>query len=987
MANLNLYASRIYGEHPLAIWPLDIRNGTDSPRYTDADLPAYVSEDCTQGVPLVYGSVQSIRLYPEEGMDEIIIQQERTWENVKNDPDTLAEEKWSYWKNKAGTGESGQFIVKDWLTEDYLVQEGLGGGASIIYDSFGMFTNEGKYNTYTAEFWIRIDPRLTESKKIWGTIDTFDGLWVNDNYITLVVGKTNKSYAIENWYRPMIVAVTYTPTQARLVINGQEVIVLDYAPDDLEFTSMLQEEDKIPDGENKLGFIAHNNINLYEVDCFSLYSYVVPDDVLKRRFVWGQGVKDVSSFSGAYETQTTYIDYPFAEYTRNVMYPDLLRWDSGYLDNLMTDKEILQTPEYQLPEIFVDGRSQNSLMLENHFRQIEDEEPFFSFKPEYDWDQVSFFKFKDINKLTTPVQTIYGVFKRDPLMDDGTKQPLMVFEKEFGNKRVEISITGTTVSYSYEGAEFSTLTTVDGEEETIFTVGFDINKLLSSNNPDLIPVKNFFSNLSDISLFVGGDGVSTFDGFIYTVGIADTSCVSRNSLQSNFNSDGIAMRTGLEDTIVSYTLKPFVKYGKYYLDVATDAYWEDGIALEALGKNFLTEDGYVSKLDFFQLNIGYDGPYKLGSTYDTEGAELKSYIAFHPLNALETDPPLRDLNIVGNSLKPNRVIEPGADWRGQAYEFINGTVVYPPTDVPYEELKVNVYFKVKANGIIASPFKVKNFSIASQAAEPLPYPIVGDPNVIAGTRYGSKLRSEGAFAIYKESTPYLYLSKDSGVEPLDSEVRVAYNTKESFPFLVNLLTFWVKPNLSLIADGTKLISITNGTQSVDLLRNGEDFQLSGEQEVLDFAKVYKNNLFGEEVGGSIPLEDNQWAFVSIEMPFPLNNNSIYGDVVLYPGSVYQNIGASKVTVRGLAASSIIRTYADLNAAPDYGYWTGFEFTYRELLSSENSFEYPIGPGEIFEIFTGNNNFVIEDNKDLVLQNTKGSTYLDVAWVTYNRQPS
>ena len=71
---------------------------------------------------------------------------------------------------------------------------------------------------------------------------------------------------------------------------------LTYAPDDLEFTSMLQEEDKIPDGENKLGFITHNNINLYEVDCFSLYSYVVPDDVLKRRFVWGQGVKDASSF-------------------------------------------------------------------------------------------------------------------------------------------------------------------------------------------------------------------------------------------------------------------------------------------------------------------------------------------------------------------------------------------------------------------------------------------------------------------------------------------------------------------------------------------------------------------------------------------------------------------------------------------------------------------------------------------------------------------
>jgi hypothetical protein len=255
MSDLNVYASKIYGEHPLAIWALDEKIGVvpEFPQYSKNEKPAKVSDKCTQGVPMVYGSGQSIRL-ANLGEEAIEISQPRTWAKVLNDPDTLKQEDWEYWKLK----NAGTWLVEDWLTEDELIVDGMFTPA-ITHDSYGMFTNAGKYNSYTSEFWMRLDARTTESTKIWGTLNTFDGLWVNDNYITLVVGKENKSYAVENWYRPMLVNVTYTPTQARLLINGQEVITLSYVTEELHFTQYSEE---IDDLYSLIGFEVGNNVKL-----------------------------------------------------------------------------------------------------------------------------------------------------------------------------------------------------------------------------------------------------------------------------------------------------------------------------------------------------------------------------------------------------------------------------------------------------------------------------------------------------------------------------------------------------------------------------------------------------------------------------------------------------------------------------------------------------------------------------------------------------
>ena len=191
MISLNTYSSKVFSEHPIGVWSLDYIEEEYSPSYSTSSPPAFVDDTSSFGLPMVYGSTQSVRIY--KAGDGLISDVElRPWSNVRFDPDSGREQKWSDWEGK--TDYDGLRY------EDYFEQEIS--APSILYLGYGMFTEEGKYNTYTAEMWVRIDPRLERSRKIWGTPNTYDGLWVNDNYLTLVVGNQHKSYAIENWYRP-----------------------------------------------------------------------------------------------------------------------------------------------------------------------------------------------------------------------------------------------------------------------------------------------------------------------------------------------------------------------------------------------------------------------------------------------------------------------------------------------------------------------------------------------------------------------------------------------------------------------------------------------------------------------------------------------------------------------------------------------------------------------------------------------------------------
>lgn len=67
---------------------------------------------------------------------------------------------------------------------------------SLIFPNKNMFTEEGKYKDFTLEFWARLRPITKESRKIIGPIDTDDGIYVTEGFISLVIGKKFVSHNV-----------------------------------------------------------------------------------------------------------------------------------------------------------------------------------------------------------------------------------------------------------------------------------------------------------------------------------------------------------------------------------------------------------------------------------------------------------------------------------------------------------------------------------------------------------------------------------------------------------------------------------------------------------------------------------------------------------------------------------------------------------------------------------------------------------------------
>ena len=102
-----------------------------------------------------------------------------------------------------------------------------------------------------------------------------------------------------------------------------------------------------------------------EIDCVAIYSYAVSVNVAKRRYVYGQGVVSPEAINSAYGGTQAFIDYTFADYTANYNYPDFARWEQGSFDNLTTTSFSLETPQYSLPDIFLEDKTIQELYDDN----------------------------------------------------------------------------------------------------------------------------------------------------------------------------------------------------------------------------------------------------------------------------------------------------------------------------------------------------------------------------------------------------------------------------------------------------------------------------------------------------------------------------------------------------------------------------------------------------------------------------------------------
>jgi hypothetical protein len=960
------------------------------------------------------------------------------------------------------------------------------GDPSLIIPGLGFLSEGGQYKEYTLEAWLRINSDSSTIKRIIGPIGSDDGVYVDGPFLTLKIGNSSSSYYVGEWTRPMLMHVRISENYASMLINGEEVISLNYITSELQLPSKLNPLEKDQDW---IGFYSYEDVSPVEIDCVAIYTYQVPLVLAKKRFIYGQGVEFPEGINQAYSGSSVYIDYPFADYTNNYSYPNIGKWSQAVVDNLAVENNMLCTPDYSLPEIVLGSSNIEGLYSQLQTMQNESEK-FFSFSPV----QNGYMYFDNLNFLNQKIRSFYGSFKF--LQEPTTKQILFRIESQNSSDYFEISTVNNDVVYSlkYGSTEPTTLATFSWSDENalagitaneMFSAGLDIEKVSKYFGGN---VASFFGNINTLKFYIGGksDLTQTFSGKIYKVGFctarnhkkieylfnergipvgdenvfalyADTVDVEYNSTDNYFgtnpaewddiiDSGGVNSypTEGFQGHTASYTLSPSSYFENYTLDIDVQGYWEDYIPLTYFAQYIKDEKGKeLYDLDLIQFNINYPAPsvfveeeqtgswtykelydeYNIPTQrtyssldnqlftgylnyddlknrayknykYDTSSALVKSYVTFQ---YIENGTNLPESNFV-NSEKPSNdsFVVPGENWINTKYEVVNNMIIYPPSNARALDLAIVTHLDFNVKGILKNRVKLRNLEYASQAFNST------SPNPI-GTRFGNEIypykksgfyydyKDRNPFTIYKGSSPYLYLTRYTGIE-----LKGVYD-----PLINRGLSI---PINKTMAENYKVIALQTAIRyDQDAFPYGstEIFEIQSRNTHIKFymvaihpsgerAKIYAINAKTGKLEDGISFYWNgklvkepvitvkEWGFLGISFPNVLDFKNRVGSINLNGPITFNTISYYQSTnLQEVQQVEIRPWFAVKYASPltlEWDYWKSSAFIWDGVLVLASSSYYGVNPETVYKSYTGTNKIIIDTDKVFTINGYEYNVY-------------
>lgn len=927
---------------------------------------------------------------------------------------------------------------------------------SLIIPGQGFLNESGRYREYTVEMWARIDSKATTATRIFGPIGSQDGIYVDGPFIKIKVGDSVGAHPITEWYRPMLLDFKVLENSASLLINGEQVIDITYSTKDIALAPATVVQGEVEKNNDWLGFYASENVPFLDIDCVAIYSYLVPAVVAKRRFAYGQAVEFPENANSAYGGTSVLIDYAFADYTSNYSYPDIGRWNQGIMENLSIADDSLSVPDYSLPTVtFEDGSSLASWYEDLFDANTDTNNPFVSFKLGSNPIKDGYIFFENLNVIKQDLKGFFGVF--EILATNSNKEVLFKIQDKDTSNELEIYTQADTLYYklNFDG----TSTTLYSEQAVVpgkpLSVGIDLQKFSEYFGQQTL---SFFGNKDRLSLFIAGDKTftNTFSGKIYKIGFSSEKNIEKihslfdeKGLLTYFNYEnyfddhsltppfdaGVVTDTEYEEPLdageynsfdnlafsvikdftASYTLIPKINFETISLDISIDGYWEDYQPLTYFAQYVSDiQDKKYYDVDFIQFNIDYPALENFeDGKYDTSQNMVKSYISFQ---YLKNNPSAKSSYFKTIPAAQNNVVSPGSylvdtidgvdiydDWITYRYEVVDGTVIYPPKNIRLTDVSIVTHLEWTVPGIISNPLIVKKMQYASQAFnERTSNPIgtrFGSP-VFPYLKYGSYFdyKSRNPYRIYKGSTPYLYLTKNSGIEKV-GDYDAFVNRGFSIP---------VNKDLS---ENYKIIAIQA------FLRYGKErfpsepeqiFEIESKDTYIKFY-VVANDVTGQRAriyginartgrfengiafywNGKVVREPvitlSDWGVLGVSFANVLDFDSYVGGL-RFTGSVlvnsisqYQSTNLQEIqrnTLRSwLLASAIVP-----GEPQDWDYWNE-DFTWNGVLIALQSNILGINPADIYKTYTGTNKIIIDDDISLKLVDYEYNTYKGIIWQT------
>lgn len=933
---------------------------------------------------------------------------------------------------------------------------------SLIIPGQGFLNKSGQYKTFTAEMWLRINSQTYEDRRIFGPIGDYevdgsfsrstDGLYVSGPFIKLKIGNSVGSHYISEWNRPMLVNIRLSNNSAALVINGDQVFSISFDSSELNLPSKVIVGDGATYENDWLGFFAYDDVPTLEVDCVAIYPYIVPEVVAKRRWVYGQAVEFPNDINTAYNGSSYLVDYSVAGYTNNYNYPDLASWNTAnVIENLSLANNYLMAPTYSLPEIVFNGTYSAQELLDDVNDSSGTAESFF-LTP--DPDQIkSYIYFNKLGFLTDQTKAFYGVF------DSYSDENQVLFHLEDGstgnyfeigivstkNEEGEIISTNIVYTLKYNGEISTILSTPKPINGTIFALGLDIDKFSNYFGGN---VKTFFGKSQTLILYVGNrkDFSKQFVGNIYKVGF----CTPRNlrKISSGFSQRGI-----LEDTFIdggeisgtsttisggnastiywtetydggssvteflnhtaTYTMLARYDLGIFKFDIATDSYWEDSVPLSYFAKYVKNElGGNDYKLDSIQLNLSYPETkvFDLGGNYyDTTGSQVKTYVTFQYLSTGAN----ANSSVFSSTkrLRSSNVLIPDGNWTTTKYEVLDNTIIYPPQGVDFNSLALVLHLELINAGSLSNPIKIKSVqlspkSLSKATSNPINTKLGNEIYSYAKTGLYYDYAGRNPFTIYKGSTPYLYLTKNTGLELKDTEVNES--TGFSFPINKDLSP---KYSISAIQLAMRVNKEEFATVGISGTPTEPLFELETKDKTINFytqaldgsgkrAIVYAiDTRTGVAADGllfylngkivkDLVVNLDEWNILAISFTKPLSLNSYAGSFrVVGKNILINNLSHYQLTSTQEVVTAVQRRWINAKnpngidgEAVEWSYWTeDGDGTWFNVLNLGDTVLSSVNAEEFYKAYTGTNKKIVEDDSQLTFGNYQYNFYTDVSW--------
>lgn len=946
-------------------------------------------------VPLVFGASGSITLIPHE---EVITQ--LPWQQVE-------EETWSYWEEN----DTWSSLLN--LNQSEFI---ISAKPSIIFPAFGFLNEVGRNQSYTVECWLNIDSNATTPKRIFGPINSTDGLYVEDAFLTLVIGNNFVSHYVGQWFRPMLIHIRLIKDSATLLVNGEEVGQILFSTNDLVLPSEFNEVNKSNDW---VGFYAYkdNVVDPIILGSFSIFPYAMPTLVAKSHYLYGQGVPLSAEIIDSYYGGTSVeIDYSVSKYNNNKSYPLNLSWQQADVDNLIANNSVLKTPEYSLPTFNIGTKTLLELENDNYLIQ-DDGELFFSLNPNSSWNSInSSIYFNSLSFLQSSFNAIYGIFE----FTDSTNEQTLLCLFQDNNNYLKIRRLPGNANINYVFCYNGTTTTIASASIPLheFVAGFEFSKLLSNN---IAGLSEFLSNSLFLKLYVGSDfNNNKFTGKIYTFGVSTI----KNSLEidHHFAANGTAninAYSSLLTHIASYTLSPFEEYGRFFLDISVAGYWRDYIPLSSLMSQVTDTNGnLINDLDFIQFNIDYPAPSDVPGTgqtyltsdnfvtnmYNTSDAAIKSYIAFdYTVNGVAnpddyyTVIPARQRRVVGSA---------SGFLSNQKFEIVDNSLIYTPkTNTENISLICFIDFKVKS--ILKKRVFLRKLEFAGRT---LNY----TSRTAIGTKHGTDIYPYSQIGFYdsyklsnsvlidKENLPYLYLTRKSGIELRGgfgisnsiTGINIPISSTNINNYSLSAIQMFTRCDLYGFPE--QPIRIFEINYKTDYL----DFYIKANSNNADrgviFAKLrstgadYNNLLYyinGRVVGQPV-ISIQQWSVIGISFNDPLNFNQYNGSLDLKYLMTFNNISLYQGTPTQLSQRFVYRSWQEAeNEKASWQAWDNDGDWSNVLVRSKDS-RYLVNPKETYSSYMGNNKIIVDDLSDeFKIVSNSVKIYKDASWQTYIITPA